>query len=151
MSVRECSRCGHGNEREANYCSSCGTLLAPPNAEEKTSQYDVVAHPEPLVASQDKHCYLEVDEGIKRGSRYSLDVDKLSAGRHPDSAIFLDDVTVSRRHAELQRIAGGFEVRDVGSLNGTYLNGTSVDRATLRDGDILQVGKFKLRYVEQAG
>jgi pSer/pThr/pTyr-binding forkhead associated (FHA) protein len=95
------------------------------------------------------HCYLEVDEGIKRGSRYSLDANTLSVGRHPDSMIFLDDVTVSRRHAELLRIAGGFEVRDVGSLNGTYLNGTSIDRARLRNGDILQVGKFKLRFVEQ--
>ncbi len=148
MSSRTCPRCGHDNERSANYCSSCGTLLGDP-ANEETSQYDVVTHADAGVDRGEVSYYLEVDEGTKRGSRYSLDADRLTAGRHPDSAIFLDDVTVSRRHAELHRLGDGFEVRDVGSLNGTYLNGTSVDRASLRDGDVVQVGKFKLRYVEQ--
>jgi pSer/pThr/pTyr-binding forkhead associated (FHA) protein len=75
-----------------------------------------------------------------------LDADITTAGRHPDADIFLDDVTVSRRHVEIMRTDGDFEVRDLGSMNGTYLNGEIVDRAKLKDGDELRIGKFRLTF-----
>ncbi len=71
-----------------------------------------------------------------------------TAGRHPDSDIFLDDVTVSRRHAEIVVVGDGFLVRDVGSLNGTYVNRERIDEAPLANGDELQIGKFKLVFLQ---
>ena len=90
---------------------------------------------------------LVVKRGPNAGSRFLLDRDTTSAGRHPDSDIFLDDVTVSRRHAEFRRDAGDFVVVDVGSLNGTYVNREPVDVATLAGGDEVQIGKFRLVYL----
>lgn len=89
--------------------------------------------------------------GPNVGSRFVLDADVVEAGRHPDSQIFLDDITVSRRHVEIRREPEGYVVYDVGSLNGTYLNRQRVDRASLRDGDELQIGTFKLVYVSGGG
>lgn len=89
---------------------------------------------------------LVVKRGPNAGSRFLLDRDTTSAGRHPDSDIFLDDVTVSRRHAIFRRTPEGFQVQDVGSLNGTYVNMQLVDSATLRTGDEVMVGKFRLVY-----
>ena len=89
---------------------------------------------------------LIVKRGPSDGSRFLLDVDVTTAGRHPNAEIFLDDVTVSRKHAEFKRDASGFTVTDLASLNGTYLNGSRVDSAKLSDGDEVQVGKFKLTF-----
>ena len=89
---------------------------------------------------------LIVKRGPSDGSRFLLDVDVTTAGRHPNAEIFLDDVTVSRKHAEFKRDATGFAVTDLASLNGTYLNGARVDSAKLTDGDEVQVGKFKLTF-----
>ena len=90
---------------------------------------------------------LVVRRGPNAGSRFLLDVPTTSAGRHPDSDIFLDDVTVSRRHAEFRRDAGEFVVVDVGSLNGTYVNREPVDSAVLANGDEVQIGKFRLVFL----
>ena len=90
---------------------------------------------------------LVVKRGPVAGSRFLLDQDLTSAGRHPDSDIFLDDITVSRRHAEFHRESGGFSLHDVGSLNGTYVNRKRADVATLADGDEVQIGKFRLVYL----
>ena len=87
---------------------------------------------------------LVVLRGPNTGARFLLDDDEVSAGRHPDSDIFLDDVTVSRRHAVFVREAEGYSVRDVGSLNGTYVNRTVVDEATLTAGDEVHIGKYRL-------
>jgi pSer/pThr/pTyr-binding forkhead associated (FHA) protein len=89
---------------------------------------------------------LVVQRGPNAGSRFLLDADLVTAGRHPDSDVFLDDVTVSRRHAEFRRSGDGFVVRDVGSLNGTYVNRDRVDEVTLTNGDEVQVGKYRLIY-----
>jgi pSer/pThr/pTyr-binding forkhead associated (FHA) protein len=89
---------------------------------------------------------LIVKRGPSDGSRFLLDVDVTTAGRHPNAEIFLDDVTVSRKHAEFRRDASGFTVTDLASLNGTYLNGERVDSSKLTDGDEVQVGKFKLTF-----
>lgn len=89
---------------------------------------------------------LIIRRGPDQGARYLLDNDLHVAGRHPDSDIFLDDVTVSRQHAEFRRTPHGFEVRDLGSLNGTYVAGQLIDRAALIDGIEVMVGKFRLTY-----
>ncbi|MCB1269058.1 MAG: FHA domain-containing protein [Microthrixaceae bacterium] len=90
---------------------------------------------------------LVVTRGPTAGSRYALDEDVVTIGRHPDSTIFLDDVTVSRRHAEIVHTESGYEVVDVGSLNGTYLDGDRVEEAVLREGAQVQVGKYRLVFV----
>jgi pSer/pThr/pTyr-binding forkhead associated (FHA) protein len=90
---------------------------------------------------------LVVKRGPNAGSRFQLDKDQVSAGRHPDSDIFLDDVSVSRRHAEFRRTGDGFEVVDVGSLNGTYVNREPIESSGLANGDEIQIGKFRLVFL----
>jgi pSer/pThr/pTyr-binding forkhead associated (FHA) protein len=113
------------------------------------------AAPEPQPTGVDAlragEALLVVKRGPNAGSRFLLDVDTTSAGRHPDSDIFLDDVTVSRRHAEFRREGGEFVVIDVGSLNGTYVNREPVDQAVLAGGDEVQIGKFRLVFLTGPG
>jgi pSer/pThr/pTyr-binding forkhead associated (FHA) protein len=89
---------------------------------------------------------LIVRRGPAVGARFLLDQDRTVAGRHPDADIFLDDVTVSRRHAEFVRHGSSFEVRDLGSLNGTYFDGVLIDQALLHEGAEVQVGKFRMTF-----
>ena len=148
-----CDRCGHQNPVGSNFCSSCGTQLAD-DADHRTAMIAIDDDAEvggPANAIELDRSLFPPDTGIlvvlqgpKAGSRYALDSALITAGRHPDSDIFLDDVTVSRRHVELRREADQYVVRDVGSLNGTYVNRERIDEVVLRDGDELQVGKFKL-------
>ena len=84
--------------------------------------------------------------GPNAGARFLLDTNVTVAGRHPDADIFLDDVTVSRRHAQFLRDGSAFSVRDLGSLNGTYLNGERLDESVLSDGDEVQIGKYRLTF-----
>ena len=90
---------------------------------------------------------LVVKRGPNAGSRFLLDQAVTTAGRHPDSDIFLDDVTVSRRHAEFRKNGDSYEVVDVGSLNGTYVNREPKNSAVLANGDEVQVGKFRLVFL----
>ena len=90
---------------------------------------------------------LVVKRGPNAGARFLLDRDTTTAGRHPEADIFLDDVTVSRRHAEFRRNEGEFEVVDVGSLNGTYVNREPRNSQTLSTGDEIQIGKFRLVFL----
>jgi pSer/pThr/pTyr-binding forkhead associated (FHA) protein len=94
---------------------------------------------------------LVVRRGPNAGSKFMLDQEVTRAGRHPGSDIFLDDITVSRRHAEFVREGTGYVVRDVGSLNGTYLNRERTDSAPLSNGDEVQIGKFKLVFLKTDG
>ena len=94
---------------------------------------------------------LVVDEGPKGGSRYALDSALVSAGRHPESDIFLDDVTLSRRHVEITNVDGAYRAKDVGSLNGTYINKELIEDEPLTDGDELQIGRFKLLFFHGTG
>lgn len=94
---------------------------------------------------------LVVLRGPNTGARFLLDDDEVSSGRHPDSDIFLDDVTVSRKHAIFTRSQGRFVVRDVGSLNGTYVNRERIDEAVLTTGDEVQVGKYRLVFYASKG
>ncbi len=115
------------------------------------SEPEAAAPSEPEVSGVDAlpagSALLVVKRGPNAGSRFLLDRGTTSAGRHPDSDIFLDDVTVSRRHAEFRRDAGEFVVVDVGSLNGTYVNREPVDTAVLANGDEVQIGKFRLVFL----
>jgi pSer/pThr/pTyr-binding forkhead associated (FHA) protein len=92
---------------------------------------------------------LVVKRGPDTGARHLLDNSVTKVGRHPESDIFLDDITVSRRHAEFERGDDGYHVRDVGSLNGTYVNRERIDSQRLVDSDELQVGKYKLTFRTQ--
>ena len=93
---------------------------------------------------------LVVMRGPNNGARFLLDDDSVTSGRHPDSDIFLDDVTVSRRHAVFLRTPAGYAVKDVGSLNGTYVNRQSIEQVTLRGGDEVQIGKYRFVFLEAA-
>jgi hypothetical protein len=147
-----CNQCGHRNPAGSNFCSSCGAPLAMAGEDTTITFQPIEAAGD--VAEEELSVTLdELPEGmgllvVKRGpnagSKFLLDADVTRAGRHPDSDIFLDDITVSRRHAEVQRVGSGFVVRDVGSLNGTYLNRERIDEAPLASGDEVQIGKFKL-------
>ena len=151
-----CSRCGHRNPGEANFCSSCGASLEV-RGDDRTMTHEAIV-PDQGSGPDSGEVYtaddlpvgvgmLIVHRGPGAGSRFLLDHDVVAAGRHPDSDIFLDDVTVSRRHAEVVQTGDGYLVRDVGSLNGTYLNRERIDEAPIHNGDELQIGRFKLVFV----
>ena len=148
-----CNQCGHRNPAGATFCSSCGAVVEPGDGDETTVTFAPVeatgdvAEDELTVSLGEfpaTMAMVVVKRGPNAGSKFMLDADVTGAGRHPDSDIFLDDITVSRRHAEIVRAETGYVVRDVGSLNGTYLNRERIEEATLRNGDELQIGKFKL-------
>lgn len=146
-----CTKCGHRNPADARFCARCGTALqdettvgySAHEAEEDVGAEEALAVEE-LARGQ---ALLVVRRGPNAGSRYLIDQDLTTAGRSPDSDIFLDDITVSRRHAEIRRREGRFVIRDVGSLNGTYVNRERVEETALTSGDELQIGKFRLTFL----
>jgi hypothetical protein len=148
-----CRRCGHENEVGANFCSSCGEAL--PRDEETTMSITELADRleldedlgEALAELPPGMGMLVVRRGPNAGSRFVLDANVTALGRHPDSDIFLDDITVSRRHAVIGRVADGYEVRDAGSLNGTYVDHERVDTAPLQHLADLQIGRFVLVFL----
>jgi pSer/pThr/pTyr-binding forkhead associated (FHA) protein len=155
-----CNNCGHRNPLGANFCSSCGAVLESVTPENTTITFHPVSPGDPVEDEVSLPLeempadvgVLVVRRGPKAGSRFALDKDVVTAGRHPDSDIFLDDITVSRRHAEIRRTSDGdYEACDTGSLNGTYLNRERIDSAQLANGDELQIGKFKLVFFQGAG
>lgn len=163
-----CSRCGHRSDAASRFCSNCGAPLraglTPERASETTSTISIsgleayeaeVAGHVPSSLSPEAQAAVEalppgsalliVRRGPNSGSRFLLDGELTTAGRHPQSDIFLDDVTVSRRHVEFRRSQdGGFTVSDVGSLNGTYVNREPIDSVALHNGDEVQIGKYRL-------
>ncbi|MBC7273245.1 MAG: FHA domain-containing protein [Streptomyces sp.] len=169
MSVLVCTRCGNRNAENSRFCSNCGAPLragaVPERPSETTSTisisgleaYDAeVTGQTPIPALSPEaqaavdalplgSALLVVRRGPNSGSRFLLDSDLTTAGRHPQSDIFLDDVTVSRRHVEFRRSPdGSFTVADVGSLNGTYVNRERIDQVALSNGDEVQIGKYRL-------
>jgi hypothetical protein len=153
-----CNQCGHRNPPGATFCSSCGAVVEPGGEETTVTFAPVeavgdVAEEELTVTLGEfpaTMAMVVVKRGPNAGSKFVLDADVIRAGRHPDSDIFLDDITVSRRHAEIARAGSGFVVRDAGSLNGTYLNRERIEEAVLTNGDELQIGKFKLVFFSGA-
>jgi hypothetical protein len=149
-----CTNCGHQNPPGANFCSSCGSVLAtgsdttvafvPLDPAGDTGDYEVNVGVSELGSSAG---VLVVKRGPDTGAKFTLDSDVTRIGRHPESDIFLDDITVSRRHAEIARQGPHYVVKDVGSLNGTYVNRERIEDATLASGDEVQIGKFKLVFL----
>ncbi|MEU4039151.1 FHA domain-containing protein [Streptomyces collinus] len=169
MSVLVCTRCGNRNAENARFCSNCGAPLRPGVTPERASEttstisisgieaYDAEVTGQtqmPMLSPEAQaavdalpvgSALLVVRRGPNSGSRFLLDSDLTTAGRHPQSDIFLDDVTVSRRHVEFRRAGdGSFTVADVGSLNGTYVNRERIDQVALSNGDEVQIGKYRL-------
>jgi hypothetical protein len=153
-----CPECGSLNAEGDNYCRKCGAYLGPGEggeSEPTTATYRIgeTGEIEPVeieeVVSHGTAALVIRAGGGRVGETFKLDRDRLSIGRRPESDIFLDDVTVSRDHALLVRRAGGYWLDDSGSLNGTYVNRQRVDSHQLEDGDELQIGKYKLTYLER--
>jgi pSer/pThr/pTyr-binding forkhead associated (FHA) protein len=153
-----CNQCGHRNPPTSSFCSSCGSPLdslddrtitlsaVDPLQDAPGTEDDVVV---PVGELPTEIGVLIVRAGAQAGSRFPLAEPVTRLGRHPDSEISLDDITVSRRHAEIERTPDGYVVRDAGSLNGTYVNQERIDQAVLRHGDELQIGKFRLVFFER--
>jgi pSer/pThr/pTyr-binding forkhead associated (FHA) protein len=149
-----CHNCGHRNPPGVNFCSSCGVALAPNTdttvsfiPEESTGELGDEELGVEVGELADGTGVLVVKRGPESGAKFVLDNELTRVGRHPESEIFLDDITVSRRHAEFVRSASGYVVRDVGSLNGTYVNRERIDEVPLSSGDEVQIGKFKLVFL----
>ncbi len=150
-----CNQCGHRNPASSNFCSSCGAVLEHGAGEDTT----ITFRPTEAVGEVEDEVSVSLDDlpegtgmlvvkrGPNAGSRFILDGEVTRVGRHPESEIFLDDITVSRRHAEFVRQGRGYVVRDVGSLNGTYLNRERLEESILANGDEVQIGKFKLVFL----
>jgi pSer/pThr/pTyr-binding forkhead associated (FHA) protein len=163
-----CNNCGHDNPEGSNFCAQCGSPLTgtatrlepspdrvptgdttksiPPLVEERESELLSAEDEAAVNALPQGSSLLIVQRGSNAGSRFLLDTDRVTAGRHQDSDIFLDDISVSRRHATFTRTRQGTVVKDLGSLNGTYVNRDLVDECLLKNGDEVQIGKFRLVY-----
>jgi pSer/pThr/pTyr-binding forkhead associated (FHA) protein len=147
-----CTACGHPNRSEARFCANCGSplqdestlSLTPVELEDEVGE----ELPSPQEELEPGQALLVVKRGPNAGSTFLIEKDVATAGRHPESDVFLDDVTVSRRHAEVRRRGSEFFIHDVGSLNGTYVNRERVEETKLAPGDELQIGKFKLVFFE---
>jgi pSer/pThr/pTyr-binding forkhead associated (FHA) protein len=152
-----CNQCGHRNPPQSNFCSSCGSPLDMVNDRTITlTKVDPLqdapgTHDDVTVSLADLPAgsgVLVVRSAAQMGEQFLLHEPVTRLGRQLDNEISLDDITVSRRHAEIVATPGGYVVRDVGSLNGTYVNQQRIDEARLRHGDELQVGKFRLVYLD---
>lgn len=160
MSYVFCNRCGHRNPPSSSFCSACGSVLD--LVDDRTITLTKV---DPLMDApgtlDDVHVSLaDIPAGeailVERGGDgegdwFSLRTQVTTIGRHPESDIVLDDITVSRRHSEVRLVDGRYVVSDAGSLNGTYVNQERVDSRVLAQGDELQVGKFHLVFLQRAG
>jgi hypothetical protein len=144
-----CPECGFQNPESANYCSRCGALLHKQESGEATMTF-VPDDGGEDAAEQLERAGIEGPAlvvrsgGGRAGETFPLENERVTIGRSPDCDIFLDDVTVSRKHAVFRREGGRYHVSDVGSLNGTYVNRERIDEVALQTGDEVQIGKFRL-------
>jgi hypothetical protein len=170
-----CTNCGHDNPEGSNFCAQCGaplpaatastaakhegeapiptgdtTKTMPALVEER--DFDTLTAEEEAAVNALPHgsALLIVQRGSNAGSRFLLNTDVVTAGRHQKSDIFLDDISVSRRHASFTRTDQGIVLKDQGSLNGTYVNRDLVDECLLHHGDEVQIGKFRLVFFASA-
>ena len=151
-----CPECGFVNAEGANYCQKCGAFLAEGAEAEgdTTAQYQLEESGElkPVDVNEiegDGATLAIRSGGGRAGEVFALDGERMTIGRSPEAEVFLDDVTVSRNHALIVRRRDGLYVDDLGSLNGTYVNRHRIDSHRLSDGDELQVGKYKLTFLER--
>ena len=151
-----CQKCGHRNIGDAFFCSSCGGALEVDG--DKTVVIAKVDSLQDALGPQDNASVdlqslpqhfgtLMVRSGPQAGQRFVLDAPLTKLGRHPESEISLDDISVSRRHAEIERQSTEYVLRDVGSMNGTYVNQKRVDGVVLQQGDEILVGRFRLIFL----
>ena len=149
-----CQECGYQNPEEGKYCSKCGALLP----EEDTGSETTIRYLPEREEEAEAIAIAEPAEGVSlvvrsgggmAGESFHPAGEKTTIGRHPASDIFLDDITVSRNHALLIQQGDGFYIQDQGSLNGTYVNHVRVETQKLADGDQLQIGKYKLTFIER--
>jgi hypothetical protein len=148
-----CPECGFQNPEAANYCSKCGALLI---RDEPGAHTTMTFTPEEE-AEDDSLSLADLRiegpalvvraGGGRAGETFALEGDRVAVGRSPECEIFLDDVTVSRRHALVSRGDDGFMIEDEGSLNGTYVNRRRVENAKLEDGDEVQIGKYRMTFL----
>jgi hypothetical protein len=153
--ARHCPECGFVANEGANYCVRCGAFLGSPEPtrdDATTATYvidEATGELRPVdvgdVAAESGALVIRSGGG-RTGQSFPLRGERMTIGRHPDAEIFLDDVTVSRRHAEFIRRGTAFEVRDLGSLNGTYYDGVRIESALLSDSAEVQIGKFRLTF-----
>jgi pSer/pThr/pTyr-binding forkhead associated (FHA) protein len=146
-----CGECGFQNPEASNYCSRCGARLEKGESGEQTMTFTPEeVNDDPGAALQDiggKGPALVVRAGGGRaGESFFPSDERTLIGRSPECDVFLDDVTVSRKHAEFVRHRTAFEVRDLNSLNGTYFDGVRIDTALLSDGAEVQIGKYRLTF-----
>lgn len=146
-----CPECGARNADEARYCENCGTRLAHTDSTVAYSPAFIEEEASALVTEGvETAALIELDQVEGTAGRRMHDVgdEVVTVGRSPECSIYLDDVTVSREHAEILRGGGqGYRIRDAGSLNGTYVNRVRVDAVDLRNGDEIQVGKYRFKFV----
>ena len=153
MSHIYCPECGFQNPEAANYCAKCGALLHAPEAAEQTQTFsaeEAGEEPDQLDDIRVEGPALVVRSGGGRaGETFTPQGDRTTIGRSPDCPVFLDDVTVSRRHAVLVERDSRWFVEDQGSLNGTFVNRRRVESAELGDGDEIQIGKYRLTFLQR--
>ena len=145
-----CPECGAENSDDARFCENCGTRL--PHADSTVSYSPSFVDEEEIIPEDgvyDVASLIELDqvEGAAGRRMHDIGDEAVTVGRSPECSIFLDDVTVSREHAEIQRGGQGYRIRDAGSLNGTYVNRVRVDTVDLRNGDEIQIGKYRFKFV----
>lgn len=151
VELTRCSFCGHIVDPGSKFCSSCGGSLL-----DATGAFESVEDDEPLPSVDEEvlsevgggDAVLVVHRGPDSGARFALNGDEVSVGRSRDAVVFLDDVTVSRRHAQLKRSGDEWSVVDNRSLNGTYVNRSRIDEHVLSNGDELQVGKYRFIFYQ---
>ena len=154
MSHVYCPECGFQNLESANYCSRCGALLVTEDVDNPTEtisleELEEEGHDGIEELGIEGPALVVRSGGGRAGEQFALERTQTTIGRTPDCDIFLDDVTVSRRHAVVSRESDGFRIEDLGSMNGTFLNRSRIDRDALENGDEVQIGKYRLIFLDR--
>jgi len=147
-----CPECGFLSPASASYCPRCGALLTTETGSETTMSFDLETgadEQDAALAALHGPALVVRSGGGMAGQVFQPPEGKTLVGRSPECEIFLDDVTVSRRHAELERAGETFTIRDLGSLNGTYVNRGRIESAVLEDDDEVQIGKYRLTFLKR--
>jgi FHA domain len=149
MSHIYCPECGFQSPEAATYCSRCGALLIRETVGETTMSLGPEDVDLDTVSDIDGPALVVRSGGGRAGESFEAIGDSALIGRSPECDIFLDDVTVSRRHAELTRDGGVFTIRDLGSLNGTFVNKRRIESSVLEDDDEVQIGKYRMTFLRR--
>jgi RNA polymerase subunit RPABC4/transcription elongation factor Spt4 len=153
----KCKTCGRMNDEEARFCAACGAMLSEESQEDTTIIYsptevEIEKKDELVTVSLDELRQdvpvLMVENGPNTGETWRVEAGGVLLGRHPEADIFLSDITVSREHARIIRDDSGYVLEDNSSLNGTYVNRNEIDRVVLHDQDEIQIGKFKMLFLD---